>query len=122
MPTVEEHQASIAQQRSMNAQSQERLRRLAALARASAATHTAAKSAELERNLAVVQSAALDEFSLEQLAWDRPDWPSWQPVVGELPASIALGSMREQRTGAELGVPHLAEKARQAASAAERLH
>ncbi len=108
MPTVEELQASIAQLRSTNSASQERLRRLVALARAADTAHTKAKTSELERNLAVVRSCAQDEFSLEQLGWDHRDWSSWQPAVGALPTSIALGAMREQRTGAELGVPFLA--------------
>ncbi|MDX6719627.1 MAG: segregation ATPase FtsK/SpoIIIE, family [Solirubrobacteraceae bacterium] len=108
MPTVEELQADITALRRTNSESQERLQRLVALARAAAGSHAKASTAELERNLAAVTSAAEHEFSLEQLAWDHPGWLDWEPDPRPLPASIALGSMREQRTGADLGVPYLA--------------
>ena len=108
MPTVEELQSSIAQLKAENSSSQDRLRRLVALARATAESHASAKTSDLKRNLEAVQAAAREEFSLEQLSWDHPDWPAWKPVVGALPTNIALGTMREQRSSAPLGVPHVA--------------
>ena len=108
MPTVDELQAGIAQLKRENTTSKQRLRSLVALARETSESQSKAKMIELELNLTAVRTAARDEFSLEQLSWEHADWPSWQPEVGALPAQIAIGAMREQRTGADLGVPYLA--------------
>lgn len=108
MPTVLELQSEISKLRSANSASQDRLRQLVALARSTAKQHTDAKVIGLERNLSAIRAAARDEFSVEQLSWDHDDWPSWQPEVRALPPHIAIGELREQRTGAALGVPHLA--------------
>lgn len=107
MPTVEELQAQIATLEGENEATLDRMRRLVALARDTSASLAAAGAAELARNLVGVQAAVKHEFALGHLPWSLPDWARWQPEVGEPPAGIAVGEMRERRSGSRLGVPFL---------------